>query len=74
MNAQRSANVAAIANVLKVIREGERAIRNAERVVKETRSEDKWSARMHLAEIEKRVVRRVSAVQAIAQKVLAKAV
>lgn len=74
MNAQRSANVAAIANVLKVIREGERAIRTAEKRVKETRSEDKWHARMHLAEVEKRVARRVTAVQAIAQKVLAKPV
>jgi alpha-D-ribose 1-methylphosphonate 5-triphosphate synthase subunit PhnI len=68
------ANINAIANVLTVIRTGEKAIRAAERAIAKARSEDKFIARLNLAALEKRVQQRVIAAQTKAHKVLCAAV
>lgn len=67
------ANINAIANLLTVIRTGEKAIRAAERAVTSARSEDKVIARLNLAALEKRVQKRVDAAQTKMHKVISTA-
>jgi hypothetical protein len=71
MNSVLRTNVAAIYGVIKAVTDGEKAIEAAERAVINSRSEVKYIARMKLAVVEKRAIKRVAAAEANSRRVLA---